>query len=123
MRLTGGHGAVSTDRRILKPLYQNLKTVYSPLNTTAREVAPVGGQCVVPLQNRYSFTDLSELACRWEALAGEKVLAIGESHIAAKPRSTVDASFPATPGMDALRLEFIHPDGRTVYVTSLPIKN
>ena len=66
----------------------------------------------MPLQNRYSFTDLSELTCRWQALAGDKVLASGESHIAAKPRASVDASFPATAGMDTLRLEFIHPDGR-----------
>jgi hypothetical protein len=123
MRLTGGHGAVSTDRRIIKSLAENLKLVYSPVNTTASEVAPVAGKCVVPLQNRYSFTDLSELTCRWQALAGEKVLATGESHVAAKPRSIVDASFPATPGMDALRLEFFHPDGRSVYVTSLRIKN
>ena len=51
------------------------------------------------------------------------MLATGESHIAAKPRSTVDASFPATPGMDTLRLEFIHPDGRSVYAASLRIKS
>jgi beta-galactosidase/beta-glucuronidase len=122
MRLTGGHGAISTDRRLIKPLCENLKLVYSPVNTTAREVAPAGGQCVVPLQNRYSFTDLAELTCRWQALAGGKVLAGGESHVAAKPRSSVDASFPATPGMDTLRLEFIHPDGRSVYVASLKVK-
>jgi beta-galactosidase len=122
MRLVGGPNPISTDRRI-KPQYANLKTVYSPVNTTAGEAAPAGGQCVVPLQNRYSFTDLSELTCRWQALAGDKVLASGESHVAAKPRSTVDASFPATPGMDTLRLEFIHPDGRSVYATSLRIKN
>jgi hypothetical protein len=35
----------------------------------------------------------------------------------------VEATFPATPGMDALRLEFIHPDGHTVYVATLPVKN
>ena len=92
------------------------------MNTTATEVAPAAGQCVVPLQNRYSFTDLSELTCRWQALAGEKVLAQGESHIAAKPRSSVDAALPATPGMDTLRLEFFHPDGRSVYVASLHVK-
>ena len=86
------------------------------------EMAAAGGQCVVPLQNRYSFTDLAELTCRWQALAGEKVLASGESHIAAKPRSSVDASFPATPGMDTLRLEFIHPDGRSLYAVSLKVK-
>ena len=50
------------------------------------------------------------------------MLASGESRIAAKPRSTVDASFPATPGMDTLRLEFVHPDGRSIYATSLKAK-
>jgi len=123
MRFPSGPDAVSTDRRILNPLYENLKLVYSPVNPTARQVAPAGGQCVVPLQNRYSFTDLAELACRWQALAGGKVLASGESHVAAKPRSTVDASFPAISGMDTLRLEFIHPDGRSVCTTSLHIKS
>ena len=119
MRLSGGGGAVTADRQIKPNRYCNLKMVYSPVTTTAREVAPAAGQCVVPLQNRYSFTDLSELTCRWQALAGEKELANGESHIAAKPRSTVDATFPATAGMDTLRLEFIHPDGRSVYAARL----
>ncbi len=77
---------------------------------------------MVPLQNRYSFTDLSELTCRWQALAGEKVLAGGESHIEAKPRSSADATFPAVPGMDTLRLEFIHPDGRSLYAVRLKVQ-
>jgi beta-galactosidase/beta-glucuronidase len=120
-RVSGAKGAVTAVRQP-SDIFDTLKLLYSPVNTTAKEVAPAGGQCVVPLQNRYSFTDLAELTCHWQALAGEKVLASGESHIAAKPRSSVDASFPATAGMDALRLEFIHPDGRSVYVKSLPIK-
>jgi beta-galactosidase/beta-glucuronidase len=122
MRLVGGPNPVTTDRRTKPRQYENLKLVYSPVNTTATEFAPASGKCVVPLQNRYSFTDLSELTCRWQALAGDKVLASGESHIAAKPRSTVDASFPATPGMDTLRLEFIHPDGRSIYTATLKQK-
>ena len=100
-----------------------LKSVYSPVIAIARDFAQADGKCVVPLQNRYSFTDLSELTCHWQALAGEKVLASGESRIAAKPRASVDASFPAAAGMDALRLEFIHPDGRSVYVTTLRAKS
>jgi beta-galactosidase/beta-glucuronidase len=121
-RTSGGNGPVTADRQIA-PIYWNLKMAHSPVNTTAREIVPAAGQCVVPLQNRYSFTDLAELTCRWQALAGEKVLASGESHIAAKPRSSVDASFPATAGMDTLRLEFFHPDGRSVYVTRLHTKS
>jgi beta-galactosidase/beta-glucuronidase len=113
-----GSGPVTADRQVT-PVFPFLKNLYSPIITTSGQAAPVDGRCLVPLQNRYSFTDLSELTCHWEALSGEKVLASGEIHIAAKPRSSVNASFPATPGMDALRLEFIHPDGRSVYSTTL----
>ena len=122
VRLSGGGGAVTADRQIKPNRYWNLKMVYSPVTTAAREIELANGQYAVPLQNRYSFTDLSELTCRWQALAGEKELAHGEKHVAAKPRSTVDAAFPATAGMDTLRLEFIHPDGRSVYAARLHVK-
>jgi beta-galactosidase/beta-glucuronidase len=129
LRPSGGGGAVTADRQIKPNRYWNLKIVYSPVVTSAREIEPAGavnqdgrGQCVVPIQNRYSFTDLSELTCRYQLFAGEKMLASGESHVAAKPRSTVDAQFPFLPGMDTLRLEFIHPDGRSVYATRLHAK-
>ncbi len=122
MRLAGGGGAVTADRQPKPNRYWNLKIVYSPVMIAAREIDPAAGQCVVPIQNRYSFTDLAELTCRWQALAGEKELAHGESRVAAKPRSSVNAAFPATPGMDTLRLEFIHPDGRSVYATRLYVK-
>ncbi len=121
-RHSGGNGPVSADRKI-QPAYGTLKAAYSPVYATVSEVDAAAGKCVVPLQNRYSFTDLAELTCRWQALAGDKVLASGESHIEGKPRATANASLPATAGMDTLRLEFIHPDGRSVYVTSLHVKS
>ena len=122
MRPEGSGGPLTPDRQIKPEKYWNLKMVYSPVNITAREIDPAAGQCVVPIQNRYSFTDLGELTCHWQALAGEKVLASGESHIAAKPLSTVNAALPATAGMDTLRLEFFHPDGRSVYAARLHTK-
>ena len=116
-----GSGPVTAERQIT-PVFDFMKNLYTPVITAAKEVAPADGKFVVPIQNRYSFTDLSELACRWQALAGGKVLAAGESRIDAKPRSSADASFPATPGMDTLRLEFFHPDGRSVYTVSLKVR-
>ena len=121
-RLEGSGGPLTPDRQIKPEKYWNLKMVYSPINITAREVDPAAGQCVVPIENRYSFTDLAELTCHWQALAGEKVLASGESHIAAKPRSSVNAVLPATAGMDTLHMEFFHPDGRSVYAARLHVK-
>ena len=35
------------------------------------------------------------------------------------PHSSANATFPATIGMDTLRLEFIHPDGRSIYAARL----
>ena len=118
MRDENNKGIVTSDRKI-KPAYWNLKMVYSPVTTISREVATADGQCVVQLQNRYAFTDLSELTCHWQALSGEKDLAHGEIHIACLPHSSTNATFPATIGMDTLRLEFIHRDGRSIYVARL----
>lgn len=118
MRDENYKGIVTSDRK-LKPAYWNVKMVYSPVTIVAREVTPMNGRCVVTIQNRYAFTDLSELACRWRALAGGKELGHGQCRIASKPRTSTDAIFPATVGMDTLRIEFIHQDGRCVYSSTL----
>jgi beta-galactosidase len=118
MRDENYKGIVTSNRK-LKPAYWNVKMVYSPVTIAAHEVTPTNGRCVVTIQNRYAFTDLSELACRWQAVAGGKELARGECRIAAKPRTSTDAVFPAAAGMDTLRIEFIHQDGRSVYATTL----
>jgi len=117
-----GFGPVTADR-LTTPMFPFLKNLYSPVTTTAGEVALADGKFAVPIQNRYSFTDLSELTCRWQALAGEKVLASGE-----RPHCCQTAHFggrliPHHGGMDTLRLEFIHPDGRSVYAVNLRVKS
>ena len=118
MREENYKGIVTSDRK-LKPAYWNVKMVYSPVTIAARTVTPTNGHCFVTIQNRHAFTDLSELTCRWQMLAGGKELKRGENHIACRPGKSIDASFPASAGMDALRIEFIHPDGRSIYVTTL----
>ena len=55
-----GYGPVTAERQ-LTPMFPFLKTLYSPVTTAATQVDPVDGKFSVPLQNRYSFTDLSEL--------------------------------------------------------------
>ena len=129
MREENYKGVVTSDRK-LKPPYFNVKMVYSPVMIAGREIASAAdGRYVVRIQNRYSFTDLSELTCRWQALtAGGNEKSHGERRIPCKPRSSTDAVFSeaeltaenGTLGfMDALRLEFVHPDGRSVYATTL----
>lgn len=118
---SNNHKGIVDGYRNPKPEYWNIKMVYSPVTTAVREIVPGGGQVSVPLQNRYACTDLGELTCRWQALAGNRTLASGTSHVACAPRSSVDANFPARAGMDTLRLEFIHPDGRSIYSTRLHV--
>jgi beta-galactosidase len=108
--------------RNVKPDYFNVKMVYSPVVVTAREFELTNNRIAVPIENRYSFTDLSELTCNWEAIAGDKVLASGKKTIACAPKKTTTASFAAVAGIDTLRLEFIHPDGRSVYAARLQLK-
>ena len=91
-----------------KPELYQVKEVYSPVVSDARTVRPEQGNCQVAIQNRYSFTDLSDLTCNWQAMAGEKELASGKSQVACPPGTTVNATFlPATNGMDALVLTFV----------------
>ncbi len=105
--------------RNVKPEYWNVKMVYSPVTIAVREVAAQGNVIQVPIQNRYSFTDLSELKCQWQALSGSTVLATGVQLVTCAPRSSVTAAFPLDSGMDTLRLEFIHPDGRSIYASRI----
>jgi beta-galactosidase/beta-glucuronidase len=111
-------GIVDSYRKPRTDLW-HVKMEYSPVMTGAREVEITGGKCAVILTNRYAFTDLAELTCHWTALAGEKKLAEGKMHVACPPGSSVAAQIPASAGMDTLRIEFIHPDGRNIY-SALP---
>lgn len=121
LRDNNNKGIVDSFRHV-KPEYWHVKMVYSPVTIKAREAEAVNGRCLVPLQNRYSFTNLNELTCRWQALAQNKILAHGESHVNCAPRASTTATFPDTPDMDTLHLEFIHPDGRSIYVTKLRVR-
>jgi beta-galactosidase len=108
--------------RNVKPEYFDVKMVYSPIVIADRDFEINDNKISLPIQNRYSFTDLAELSCHWQAFSGDKMLASGEKQITCAPRSSGTASFDATPGVDSLRLEFIHPDGRSIYFTRLDAK-
>ena len=109
--------------RTPKPEWWIVKMVYSPVVVGTRTVRPINGVCTVPLTNHYSFTDLSELSCRWTALQGTTPLRSGLVHIACAPMQSAPASFPAPAGMTALRLEFDHADGTSVTVADLAVQD
>lgn len=104
-----------------KPELWIVKMAYSPVVVGARSVKATVGTCTVPLTNHYSFTDLSELSCRWIALNGRTTLRSGILHIACAPMQSVEASFPAPAGMTTLRLEFNHADGTSVSSANLSV--
>jgi beta-galactosidase len=105
-----------------KPELYQVKEVYSPITIDAHTVLPVNGTCHVDVHNRYAFTDLSELTCQWSAMAGERKLAAGQSHPSCPPGQRADVVFNVPAGMDALVLEFVHPDGRSIYTTRLTVE-
>ncbi len=118
MRQENNKGIV-TAYRVAKPEWWIVKTVYSPVVVSARTVSPADGTCAVPVTNHYSFTNLSELTCRWTAMRGETKLQTGVQPVACGPMQSVTASFPAPAGMTTLRLEFLRPNGSSVIAYNL----
>ena len=108
--------------RVPKPEWWIVKSVYSPVVVTTRTVSPAGGSVSVPITNHYSFTNLSELTCRWTALSGETTLKSGITHVACAPMQSGSASFPAPAGMTTLRLDFDHPNGSSVIAYNLAVE-
>lgn len=107
--------------RTPNPEYFNAYRAYCPVMIKAREVALSDSAWTVPVENRYAFTDLSELKATWEALAKGEVIAQGPLSVSAAPRSTATLRIAPVAGADEVRLRFVHADGRTVLATRLGI--
>ena len=115
---------IVTGYRVPKPEYYHVKMVYSPVVTSEREVQAEDGAWRVAFQNRYAFTDLSELSCRWQAMSsaeGGDVVAGGEVRLSCPPGEGVTASFPVTPAAGALRVAFVNGDGTEIYAVRLHV--
>lgn len=115
LRQENNKGIVSA-YRVPKPEWWIVKMVYSPVGIAARTVGPDGA---VALVNRYSFTDLQELPCRWTAFSGGRALRSGVLRVSCPPGQSAGASFPMPAGTTRLRLEFDHAGGGMVTVADL----
>ncbi len=115
------HKGIVTAYRVLKPEWWAVKQVYSPVQVGVRTLTADGGNFTVAITNRYSFTDLNELACRWTAFRGTKILQHGIQKINCAPDESVEATFPAPDGVTKLRLEFDHADGFSVVAYNLAV--
>jgi len=115
------HKGIVTAYRVPKPEWWFVKQVYSPVQIAVRPLTAAGGNFTLAITNRYSFTDLNELTCRWTAYKGKKILKHGVRHIDCAPLASVEATFPAPDGVTKLRLEFDHADGTSVVAVNVPV--
>ena len=113
---------VVTAFRVPKPEWWIVKQVYSPVQFGTRTVAASDERFTVPVINRYAFTDLNKLACRWTVYKGGETIKSGVEHLACAPGETVQATFPAVGGATKLRLEFVrNDDGSPVVAANLAV--
>ena len=117
LRQENNKGIVSA-YRVPKPEWWIVKMVYSPVGIAARTV---GADGAVALVNRYSFTDLNELPCRWTAYVGARALQSGVRRVACPPGQSANAMFPMPAGTTRLHLEFDHANGGMVTVADLAV--
>jgi beta-galactosidase len=109
-------GLVDAFRNPRPSLYE-VKMVYSPIRIGDTATAS-GSTISFPVENRYSFTDLSFLKMAWALERAGQAIASRQSHIARPPLSVGQAELAvpvdALANADALRVEFIHPNGNSV---------
>lgn len=100
-----------------RPSLYEVKMVYSPV-TVGGKLTVADGKVSFPIQNHYSFTDLSYLKLSWTLKQDGKIIASGGVHLSQPPLSagTAELSLPsrALARADALEVEFIHPNGINV---------
>jgi beta-galactosidase len=108
-----------------RPWYYDLKMIYSPIQIGSSLTAS-SGKVSFPIENRYSFTDLSYLKMSWALERDDKTIASGDDHVNQPPRSKgkVEISLPADAlaRADALRVDFVHPDGDHVVAHRFVLK-
>lgn len=97
-----------------KPEAELSKYIFSPVWFLSRSVEVQPGQksITLPVENRYSFTDFSELKFEWE-FRGKK----GTLRASAAPGTRTDLTIPVPDGAtqgDSIRLRIWDPSGRMV---------
>jgi beta-galactosidase len=122
---------IVTGYRVPKPEYYHVKMVYSPVTTDQRDVIPNDSSAEVSkhtwlatFHNRYAFTDLSELKCKWQAMTtanADSIIANGEQPVSCPPGGEREIAFPVTSGADTLEVSFTNPAGVEVYAVRLHV--
>ena len=97
-----------------RPEYYNLKQIYPPIRVGEPKVS--GGTATVEVENRYSFTNLSELATTWTLLRDGETVSTGTETPDVSPLSsgTIRLDLGGVDDADALRISFDRADGTNV---------
>lgn len=111
-----------------RPEVYELQMIYSPVQIVSNSFVVVStNQVSFGLQNRYSFTDISYLTTLWQLERNGTTIASGVTNISLPPLSNgvAQLSLPANAlaYADALRLDFIHPNGNDVYAWQFALTN
>jgi len=108
-----------------RPWYYEVKMIYSPIRFGEKPQIS-GDGASFEIENRYSFTDLSHLDAKWQALKAGRAIAEGEAKIAQAPLSKGRAEIKVPQGAlaeaDALRIDFTHPEGHHVVAHQYRLK-
>jgi len=107
-----------------RPQYFHVKMTLAPIKLA--DVSVEDSKATLRATNRYSFTDLSLLTTQWQLLANGKPIGSGSAHPALAPLTkgeiALDLSGSSIEKADALRIDFVHPDGRNVGTYQFQLK-
>lgn len=100
-----------------RPWYYEVKMIYSPIGI--KDTLTIkGNKITLTVENKYSFTNLSKLKLMWNLELNGKTIGSGNVTADISPMKTgnVIMTFPSAQlnQADALRIEFVHPNGNHV---------
>ncbi len=96
-----------------RPWYYHVKMIYSPIRV-GEQLSRNGDEVSFDVENRYSFTDLSELEAKWQLIAAGKIIKSGAfaAKLAPLSKGQVTIKLPnEVADADALRIDFAHRSG------------
>jgi beta-galactosidase/beta-glucuronidase len=106
-----------------RPTYYHVKMAYAPIKLDVDRAQKSADAVIVPANNGYSFTNLSELKTTWRLTKDGKPVGEGDAKLELAPREKGDLRIPLPPdklaGADAVEVNFTQPDGRDVATYAL----
>jgi len=112
----GEWGPIDGWQRV-KPEWWHVRKVYSPTVIRIDRLEPTTGPVRIPIENRFNFTDLSEIRCVWD-VGGEH----GVLSPSVPPRTSGVLEIPAEASAgDVVELAFVSADGRAIDEYAIPV--